>query len=53
MLEWYKEKDENAARLLGTAGKNGTMTSHKISKRFVQSLWRAACPVAVPFLHMC
>lgn len=32
MLEWYKEKDENAAELLGTAGKNNAMTSHKIQK---------------------
>lgn len=43
MLEWYKEKDENAAEFLGTAGKNNTMTSHKNSERLVQSLWRTDC----------
>jgi len=32
MIEWYKGKDENAARLLGIAGKNHTMTSPKIQK---------------------
>jgi hypothetical protein len=32
MLDWYKEKDAKAARLLDSAGKNHTMTSNKVQK---------------------
>jgi hypothetical protein len=32
MLNWYKEKDAKAARLLASAAKNNTMTSPKVQK---------------------
>jgi hypothetical protein len=32
MLDWYKEKDAKVARLLDSAGRNHTMTSHKVQK---------------------
>jgi len=37
MLNWYKGKDEKAARLLASAAKNKTMTSPKVQKDLCKS----------------
>ena len=37
MLKWYKEKDENAAKLLDNAPGNNLMTSHHIQKQLCKA----------------